>query len=131
MILYPFIAVGMAVCLLVAFVPRGAWTLHLIPVAGFLILLWLIGRVRRLGIEIVGDGVIAYGTFWSRRIKWDEIDDLELFRWGINQEIKLRLTDGNIVRTNLLQGRVVSWPGGKTKDIFTLLQTELKGSALL
>lgn len=128
-LLYPFGTVTIFLGLIVTFVPRGALLLHIWAAAWTIGAAWLLRRSARLGIDIVEDGIVAYGAFWSKHVPWDEIAGFDTQRWVINQEVGVKLANGERVRTSLLQGRVVAWHGGKTRDILSILQTELDSHA--
>lgn len=125
MLLYPFCGVGCLIGLIVTFAPSGALLLHIWAGACTVGIAWLLRRSARLGIGIVDDGIVAYGAFWSKHVQWGEVAGFDTQRWVINQEVGVKLANGERVRTTLLQGRVVAWHGGKTRDILSILQTEL------
>lgn len=81
--------------------------------------------MRRIGIEAGNDGIVVYGPFSTRHVAWDEVAGLDTHRWSISKVVDLKLIDGRTVETNLLQGRTVTWRGGKTRDILSVLQSEL------
>lgn len=50
---------------------------------------------------------------------------LALIAGVLNKIVDITLVDGRTLNTNLIQGAPVIWTGGKTKDILSVLQTEL------
>jgi hypothetical protein len=78
-----------------------------------------------LGVETGNEGVVVYSPYRTLRLKWSDVAGFETRRWAFNQEIGIRLKDGERIRTSLVQGRVVRWKEGKTKDIMSVLRAEL------
>lgn len=80
-----------------------------------------------MGIETDKNGIVVYGPVSTRHVGWDEIAGLGVHRWGINREVlHLELVDGRKLETNLIQGRAVTWQDGKTKDIKSVLRSDLQ-----
>jgi Bacterial PH domain len=124
---YPFLVVTVAVGLSIAVAPGGGF---LLPLAGgvFIFLaVWFIKRGMRLGVEVGEEGIVVYGPFSTQRVAWDDVVGLDTHRWSINKIVDLKLRDGHTVNTNLIQGALVTWQGGKTKDILSVLQAEFEG----
>jgi hypothetical protein len=127
---YPFLVVTVVVGLSIAVAPGGGF---LPPLAGgvFIFLaVWFTKRGRRLGVEVGEEGIVVYGPFSTQRVAWDDVVGLDTHRWSINEIVDLRLADGRTLNTNLIQGAPVTWQGGKTKDILSVLQVELNSQGV-
>jgi hypothetical protein len=75
--------------------------------------------------EVSPSDIVVCHSFRMDRLRWDDVDRLEVHRRGANKEVDLMLTSGRMVHSTLLQGRAVTWQDGKTKDILSVLQAEL------
>jgi hypothetical protein len=94
-------------------------------------LAWLyVRRGTRIGVEVTNDGIVVYGTFSTQRVSTADVLNVGTHRWFMNQVVHLDLRDGRRVETNLIQGALVTWHGGKTKDILSVLQRELDHQGL-
>jgi len=74
----------------------------------------------RVGLTIANDGVVVCHGLWSRSIAWEEIAGFDTRPWFLNQEVGIQLKDCRRL-TPLLQGRVVTWRDGATRDIMSVL----------
>jgi hypothetical protein len=128
-ILYPFCVVGVVLGLLVTLVPRGGVLLHIMTAGCVLGALWLTGRVKRLGVLVTSENITVYNTYYTRRIAWVDVGGFDTRRWVLNREVGIQLRDGSRIHTSLLQGRFVTWSGGKTRDIISVLQADLDSRA--
>lgn len=116
---------GIPITAILTLIPRGAWWIHVWLVACLLALIWLARRIKIQGVEVTDDGYIVHNAFLTKRLKWHEIDSFYTKRWVFNQEVFVLLKNGEKVRTSLAQGLVVVWKGGRTRDILSILRSEL------
>lgn len=79
-----------------------------------------------MGVEVTDDGYIVHNAFVTKRLRWYEITGFDTKRWVINHEVGILLSNGERIRTSLLQGRHVIWKGGRTRDIMSILRDELR-----
>jgi hypothetical protein len=121
---YPIFVLGIPLCVLLVFAPRGGLPVHLTALVFTGAMLWLARNLIRLGIEVGDDGITVYGLR-RQQVTWDQVAGLDTHRWSINTIVDVRLTDGRALNTNLIQGAPITWHGGKTKDIVSVLQAEL------
>jgi hypothetical protein len=84
-----------------------------------------IRRGVSIGVDIDEAGVVVRGPFSSQRVSKDDIIGVGTHRWFVNMVVHFNLRDGRRLGTNLIQGALVTWPGGNTKDILSVLQREL------
>lgn len=130
-ILYPYCVLGLILGAGLVVVPRGALLIHIGAGACVLIALWLTRQVKRLGVKTTDDGMIVYHPYGTSRLAWTDIVGFDTRRWVINQEVGIRLKNGSRVRTSLVQGRVVTWQGGKTRNILSVLEAEMNSRVAL
>lgn len=128
LLLYPFCVFGGLLGLLVTLAPSGPLLLHVGTAVCVLGVLWLTKRARQLGIEVTHNGIVVHNTYVTSRLTWAEIAGFDTRRWMVNREVGIRLKEGRRVRTSLLQGRVVTWKGGKTRDIISVLEADLEAT---
>lgn len=126
LILYPYIGLGLLIGLIVTLVPRGPIVLHICTAVGVLVLVWLLRRTRVMGVAVTSEGMVVYNWNATHRLKWSDVDRLDTRRWGINHEVGIWLKNGRRVRTSLIQGRVVRWQEGKTVDIMSVFQEDIR-----
>jgi hypothetical protein len=89
-------------------------------------LAWWFGTAGgRIGMDIDEAGVVVRGPFSSKRISRTEIVRVGTHKWFVNTVVHLDLRDGRRLGTNLIQGALVTWRGGETRDILAVLQREL------
>jgi hypothetical protein len=69
--------------------------------------------------------VVVRGPFSSHRVPKRDIVGVGIHRWAVNMVVHLDLRDGRRLETNLIQGALVTWRGGRTKDILSVLQRDL------
>lgn len=124
-ILYPFFVVGIPLGILGTLLPDSRWTFHLWGLACLTAMFWCLWRARILGVEVTDSGYVVHGTLTSKKIGWSEISSIYPQRSGLNRSIRIQVNNGECFRTSLLQGRVVTWEGGRTKDILSILRSEL------
>jgi hypothetical protein len=129
--IYPFSTAGVVICLLLVLVPRGGLVVHVGAAICVVLLLWLARNAGRMGLEVDPNGIHVHGPFKSEHVAWDNVVGLDTHRWSINEIIDVRLADGRTLNTSLVQGIPVSWHGGKTNDILSVLQTELRSRGTL
>jgi xanthosine utilization system XapX-like protein len=127
---YPFgILIGILGLILAAASPAPV-AVRIVGVAG-IPLAWLyIRRGTRIGVEVTNDGIVVYGPLSTQRVSTADVLNVGTHRWFMNQVVHLDLRDGRRVETNLIQGVLVTWHGGKTKDILSVLQRELDHQGL-
>jgi hypothetical protein len=89
-------------------------------------LAWWFGTLGgRIGVDIGAADVVVRGPFGSERLTRAEIVDVGVHRWFLNMVVHFDLSDGRRLGTNLIQGVMVNWEGGTTKDILSVLGHEL------
>lgn len=125
LIMYPFGGLALCLGLIVTLVPRGAIVLHVVAAICVIVLFLLIRRIKLIGVKTSDDCLIVYNVYATRQLRWVDIDRFDTRRWGINHEVGIWLKSGNRIRTSLVQGRVVRWQRGKTRDIMSVLQEEM------
>jgi len=128
---YPFSILMTILGLIVATAPRGGL---LLPMAGGAMIIFAVVFTRwvsRVGIEVGQDGIVVYGPFMTRRVRWSKVAGLATHRWSINQVVDVKLSDGRTLNTNLIQGAPVIWNGGRTKDILSVLQAEFDSRGVI
>lgn len=108
--------------------PHGGLGVRLVTVAlaagGVGVIFW----AKRIGVEVSRDGLVVRRALETRTLKWQDVGRIEVHPRGISQEVDLMLRNGEMLHTTLLQGRVVIWKGGKTKDILSLLSSDLESA---
>jgi hypothetical protein len=119
--LYPLLAAWLVFSLPLIVAPRGGWPIHLGGVVFVLASLWSFRLPGRMGVTVRSEGIVVGHILWSRFIPWENVEQFDTRRWGFNHEVGIRLPDGQRAITSLLQGRVVAWDGGKTRDILSVL----------
>jgi hypothetical protein len=82
-----------------------------------------------MGVEVRQNDIVVFGPFGTKHVPRDEVAGLGTHRWSINTIVDLKLVDGRTLNTNLIQGASVVWNGGKTVDILSVLQAELRGES--
>lgn len=93
---------------------------------GFLLIVWPYTRWGlRIGVDVADGEIIVRGPYKSQRLFRDDIMDMGTYRWFANKVVYFDLRDGRRLRTNLIQGALVTWQGGGTKDILSVLRHEL------
>jgi hypothetical protein len=78
-----------------------------------------------MGIEVSQNGVVVYGSFLTYRVAWRDVAGFASHRVSFSQIVDLKLADGRTIKTSLVQGVSVTWQEGKTRDILSVLQSEL------
>ncbi|HEY7892559.1 MAG TPA: hypothetical protein VIC05_10160 [Solirubrobacteraceae bacterium] len=84
--------------------------------------------VRRFGVGISEFGVEVSGSSVRRTIPWTDVVAFRAQPWGPYASIQVELRSGKLIRTPMMQGRKMSWDGGHTRDILTLLDSHLVAS---
>jgi len=126
MILYPFYAVTIALSVVVTLQPKGGIALHLYSAVLLIGLSWFFFvQITRQGVEVTPTALIIRNAFSTSTIKWFDIECFNTRQWFVNHEVMVVLTSGQRIRTVLIQGRVVAWKGGKTRDILSILRAVL------
>ncbi len=120
-LLYPFCVAGFVFTFPLVVAPRGGWPVHVIALVAMLAWALSFKVPGRFGLTIGNRGVVVCHGLWSRSIDWGQIDSFDTRRWGFNQEVGIQLKDGRRALTSLLQGRVVTWRDGATRDIMSIL----------
>lgn len=128
--MYPFGALIGVLGLVLAGAPPAPILVRVLGLAG-IPLAWWFGTVGgRIGVDIDEAGMVVHGPFRSQRVSRYDIVGVGTHRWFANMVVHLDLRDGRRLGTNLIQGALVTWQDGKTKDILSVLQHELDARVL-
>jgi hypothetical protein len=84
-----------------------------------------IWRGVRIGVEVCDGYIVIYGPFRTQRVSRVDVLRISTHSWFMNTVVHLDLQDGRRIETNLIQGALVTWHGGKTRDILSVLRREL------
>lgn len=123
--IYPFSVLIGLIGLLLAGASAAPIAARLVGV-GLILLVWPYTRWGlRIGVDIADSEIVVHGPYKSQHLIRDDIVDMGTYRWFANKIVYFDLQDGRRLRTNLIQGALVTWQGGRTKDILSVLRQEL------
>jgi len=80
-------------------------------------------RSARVGVYVSETHLRLRGTFRTADVPWDEVRGFHTAPWRNDVGVFVDLADGTELRLPaILQGRRVSWPGGSTRDVLSVLE---------
>jgi len=124
--LYPFSILAALLGLLLALASWAGLLIHIGGIIAVITMLWITRNAARMGIRVGQDEIVVYGSFRTYHVAWRDVAGFATHRVSFSQIVDLKLADGHTIKTSLVQGVPVTWGGGKTEDILSVLLTELR-----
>ncbi len=80
-------------------------------------------RSARVGVQVSDAHLRLRGTFRTADVPWGEVRRFHAAPWRNDVGVFVDVADGTELRLPaILQGRRVSWPGGSTRDVLSVLE---------
>jgi Bacterial PH domain len=97
-------------------------------VAVISVLFWR--QVGLIGVEAGADGIALRRQFGIRHqsVPWSDIKTFRIRRAVISPPVCAELWSGELVKTALVQGRKMRWRGGASRDMVSVLTSDLAGA---
>jgi RHS repeat-associated protein len=128
--LYPFSIVAALLGLLLALASWGGILIHIGGIIALIAMLWIMRNAARMGIRVGEDEIVVYGSFRTHYVAWRDVAGFTTHRVSSSHIVDLKLTDGHTIKTSLVQGVPVTWRGGRTEDVLSVLEAEVGSRAV-